>query len=96
MEIDIKCDKCGHVNKAEPESQCVRCGEYLYQFHMRKVRRAKYIKMAIASGIVLVFIAVLLIQLTVPANRAVSQPPLQQNSVRQDLVNYLKQIAAAR
>jgi len=39
MEINIRCGKCGYENMALPEGQCIKCGEYLYQFYIRSAKK---------------------------------------------------------
>src|SRR5271157_5200286 len=92
MVTDIKCERCGHINRAEPESQCEKCDEYLYQFYLRQKNRNRNTKIAIASVIVAIIVIGFLFKLTtLPKDKAPLPDP-----VKEDLINYLKQIRVQR
>jgi hypothetical protein len=91
MEMNIRCEKCGHMNIAEPESQCENCGEHLYQFYLKTARSNKYKKVMIIASIT-ISLAIIIFILTQLTNiRMVFSDP-----VKKDLINYLKQISIQR
>lgn len=90
METNIKCEKCGYINKSEPESQCSNCGEYLYQFYIKNLNKAKHKKIAIIASIISGMIIVLfLLIVSFPKNELSITGPLKQDltdPIKKDLI----------